>query len=256
MAHVIEAIGDGQFYQNVLGYLHEMIGAEHCAVLAFEHEKPIKVGAVSWDGTNLAGQQIDLYLANYWQFDPTIRAAHKICESQPMSLQRLDVDRLPPSGLRDLVYRKAGVSDRLLLYGTGGGCTFSLSILRSDRYCKFSEEEISRLAANAEILLAAVGKHTNLITRQGDLSFALSSLDVIAECMAGAPENLPRREVEVCARILFGMTSFGIGVDLDIGEETVKTYRKRAYQRLDIATQRDLLMWYVRRWGTQSAQPH
>ena len=67
-----------------------------------------------------------------------------------------------------------------------------------------------------------------------------------------SPERLPRREVEVCALILFGVSTMGIASRLNIGEETVKTYRKRAYQRLGKATQRELLNWYIERWGQRS----
>jgi DNA-binding CsgD family transcriptional regulator len=60
---------------------------------------------------------------------------------------------------------------------------------------------------------------------------------------------LPRREAEVCARILYGMSSVGIALDLSVSEETVKTYRKRAYQRLNIGSERELLTWYLARWS-------
>jgi DNA-binding CsgD family transcriptional regulator len=54
--------------------------------------------------------------------------------------------------------------------------------------------------------------------------------------------------VEVCARIIYGLYAKGIALDLDIGEETVATHRKRAYQKLLIATQRELLLWYIEQW--------
>nr|ART90100.1 hypothetical protein [uncultured bacterium] len=37
-------------------------------------------------------------------------------------------------------------------------------------------------------------------------------------------------------------------------EETVKTYRKRAYQRLAIGSERELLTWYLARWNRWSAE--
>ena len=60
---------------------------------------------------------------------------------------------------------------------------------------------------------------------------------------------LPRREVEVTARILYGPSSIGIALDLGVSEETVKTYRKRAYHRLGIGSERELLTWYLARWS-------
>ena len=47
------------------------------------------------------------------------------------------------------------------------------------------------------------------------------------------------------------MTSPGIALDLNIGEESAMTYRKRAYHRLNIGSQRELLLWFLRQWSQQ-----
>lgn len=53
-------------------------------------------------------------------------------------------------------------------------------------------------------------------------------------------DKLTKRESEVCERILVGFTSTGISLDLDIAESSVNTYRRRAYEKLEIATQNEL----------------
>ena len=53
-------------------------------------------------------------------------------------------------------------------------------------------------------------------------------------------DRLTNRESEVCERILLGFTSTGISLDLDIAESSVNTYRRRAYEKLHIATQNEL----------------
>ena len=57
--------------------------------------------------------------------------------------------------------------------------------------------------------------------------------------MKVAPQLSPR-EIEVCVRIMLGITSEGIGIDLGISRNTVLTYRKRAYARLNISSQNQL----------------
>jgi len=52
-----------------------------------------------------------------------------------------------------------------------------------------------------------------------------------------------------CSRILYGLSSIGISLDLGAGEESAKTYRKRAYQRLRIGSERELLHWYLAQWS-------
>ena len=76
----------------------------------------------------------------------------------------------------------------------------------------------------------------------------LSCLCTIERCLSEST-GLPPREVEVCARVLFGLTSAGIAVDLYLCENTVKTYRKRAYHRLAVGSERELISWYLRMWA-------
>jgi DNA-binding CsgD family transcriptional regulator len=256
LAQIINSIGDESFHDGLLSFLHRNIGAEHCATLAFTSDRPVKVGAVSLDGTDTAGTQVDLYLKSYWRADPTMVAAHSMVGQTPSRLDRLNIAALPPSDLRDLIYGRTHISERLLLSGSVAGAGISLSILRSEQRGTFTDDEVSRLEEMAHTLLAIIAKHAALARGQRDLSVALSSLEVILDCMAHAPEGLPRREVEVCARSIYGISSFGIGLELDIGEETVKTYRKRAYQRLGIATHHELLLWYVKRWSERLSRAH
>ena len=52
---------------------------------------------------------------------------------------------------------------------------------------------------------------------------------------------LSEREASVCTGIILGMTSEGIALDLGISVNTVRTYRKRAYARLMISSQNELM---------------
>ena len=76
---------------------------------------------------------------------------------------------------------------------------------------------------------------------------ALRSLDVVESCLT-AMTDLPRREMEVCARVLLCQTALGISLSLEISEESVRTYRTRAYRRLGIGGVRELWMWYLNLW--------
>ena len=51
---------------------------------------------------------------------------------------------------------------------------------------------------------------------------------------------LTDRELDVCARLLQGMTQEGIAADLGLGVPTVKTYRNRAFARLGIHFRNEL----------------
>ena len=67
-----------------------------------------------------------------------------------------------------------------------------------------------------------------------------TQIETLMERLTRIETNLTQREKEVCARILLGMSSEGIGLDLGIKMQSVLTYRKRAYARLNISSQNEL----------------
>lgn len=249
---VIDAIGEERFGQRLLSFLAETCGAEHCAVFQFVNDSPTGVVAASIDGTDTARRQSDIYIdRQMWKSDPLISEAKRLAGAIQPSLMRLDINSLPDSDLRNVVYGEAHIRERIFLCGGLSGSPVGLSLLRSEDKGAFSLEEVLRLAEVGGTLLSILAKHAGLIWHRPDLSVALTTLEEIESCIATAPEALPRREAEVCARILYGISTLGISLDLNIGEETVMTYRKRAYQRLGIGCQRELLLWYVALWSRQ-----
>src|SRR3569832_2052687 len=114
LPNLIEAIGKPHFHNLVLGVLHDCLGAEHCAIFGLRGERPTRVGAASVDGTDTARQQVDFYLEHFWRFDPMMQSARILENQSPARVLRLEIDRLPPSRFRDLVYRRAHISERVL----------------------------------------------------------------------------------------------------------------------------------------------
>jgi DNA-binding CsgD family transcriptional regulator len=55
---------------------------------------------------------------------------------------------------------------------------------------------------------------------------------------------LSDRELDVCARVMTGMTYDGIAVDLGLKVPTVKTYRNRAFERMGIRFRSELMRYY------------
>jgi DNA-binding CsgD family transcriptional regulator len=247
---LIGSLGDNAFGRKLITFLNETCGAEHCTVFRFSKQSPFEVAAVSRDGTDTAHRQFQLYLAgSYWRGDPTMTEALRLVGSSGHSMQRTDIRSMPNSEFRNRLYKRTHIRERILLCGGTADAAMGLSILRSETQGVASDHELSTLGALSSTLISILGKHAHIVEGRSNLSFALTSLAEIQRTLEGAAVHLSRREIEVCSRILFGISSVGIALDLGIGEETVMTYRKRAYQRLSIATQRELLLWYVAEWS-------
>ncbi|MEC3947665.1 helix-turn-helix transcriptional regulator [Sphingobium sp. HWE2-09] len=250
---LIRAIGEPAFGVELLGFLNKVCGAEHCAIFDWHGEAPRQRVAISHDGSSQAYRRTSQYLSTgLWQDDLAFKCTRDQVSSRTPSIQRIDIRDLPHNDLRHIIYELSHVRQRLLLCGDGNRNGPVLSILRGERRGCVSESETAALESVSVTLLSILGKQNEIAWQRDRLSSALSSLETIEACIQKAPEGLPRRETEVCARIVYGISTIGIALDLDIGEQTVTTYRKRAYQRLGIGSQRELLTWYMERWALHS----
>jgi DNA-binding CsgD family transcriptional regulator len=62
------------------------------------------------------------------------------------------------------------------------------------------------------------------------------SVDTIELRLRSMLPALTARETAICARTVAGMTAEGIALELGIKRSSVLTYRRRAYERLNIST--------------------
>jgi DNA-binding CsgD family transcriptional regulator len=253
---LISAIGRQQFDEVFLHYINDNCGADHVSVFEFDHAVPKRVATVSLDSTDTAFRQCQLYIKEEcWRIDPAMaKLSQSPSKGQP-SLHRLDVAGMPMKGMRDMLYASTRIRERVLLSGQGARGAVAVSILRTEKRGPFSGKEITKLTDIAGVILSVLERHCDMQWQSRHMASALSSLSEIEACCSNAPDRMPRREIEVCSRILYGLSTAGIALDLDIGEETVTTYRKRIYQRLAIASHRELLLWYIAIWSDAYAIP-
>jgi DNA-binding CsgD family transcriptional regulator len=246
-AALVEAIGTDEFGPRLVDYLSSLCGADHFAVFQLGRDQLSALSIGSVGGSGCTRPLVDRYIdEGLWRADPAIAEARTQVDSAAASLICADLDASGYSLLKHRVYPK--VRDRLVVCGRRDSLDFGLSVLRATESDKFGSGAIERLVDMSGTLLSAVAKHSNFLIGRADPGSALDDLTHIARCVAARSE-LPRREVEVCSRILYGMSTLGISLDIGIGEESVRTYRKRAYQRLLIGSERELLRWYLHQWS-------
>jgi DNA-binding CsgD family transcriptional regulator len=234
LSAVVESIGAHDFADRVLSFAAAVVGADHCAAYQFRGGELSLL--VSADGEG-ASTRPDL-------------TAYEI--KRQLSMVAVDAVRIEVAGVPEASARAcgfaAGRSQRILVATRKADAAYCLSIVRPARHDPAQDMEIELLRRTAGILVSAIAKHNDLVANKPNLTPALSSLPEIEECVLSATD-LSRREGEVCARILYGLSSYGIALDLGIGKESVMTYRKRAYLRLGIGSQRELLIWYLALWS-------
>lgn len=247
LAALVDAIGEDRFGPALALFLNELCGADHFAAFRLGKDELREVAACCVEPERTARDRVESYVnQGWWKRDPAMTEAQRSLGSVRPSLIHVDFSDDGYAAMRPSIYPH--VRDRLLLCGHGPNADFGLSIVRSDPHAPFADEAIEKVADSAELLMAVLGKHADVRQTRPNVAQALGALREIESCIV-ATSALPRREAEVSARILYGLSSVGIALDLSVSEETVKTYRKRAYHRLAIGSERELLTWYLAHWS-------
>lgn len=254
LSELISAIGDSGFDSKLIQSLNETCGAEHVAVYTLDSERMLGLITASIDGNKENYELMSRYAREeWWRYDPIYDEARaKLCSSTLVAVPS-DLEHLGDARLRDFVYARRGIKGRVFCCARLEEVTVGFALCASTQ--AFScEEHLAEIEASTAPLFAAVAKHIELQVKHSNVSVALTSLDQIERCIAEQMPEMPRREAQVCSRAIYGVTTLGIALELEISHETVMTYRKRAYSRLGIATQRELLIWYLQIWSGWSGR--
>lgn len=247
LAELVDGIGTEQFGARLVGLLHDVCGADHCAAFQIGCDSISTLTFNSFDPAQSRMRQVESYVREgLWRKDPALSMARNQLGAASDSLIRVDLNDRGYDDLRPRIYPQ--VRDRVVVCGRRDNIDFGLSVVRSDPNPEFMAAAIDQLADLSGTLLSAMAKHVSVLMSRPSVAMALTDLAEIENCFR-ARSDLPRRELEVCSRILYGLSTIGISLDLGVGEESVKTYRKRAYQRLNIGCERELLHWYLSQWS-------
>lgn len=152
-----------------------------------------------------------------------------------------------PREHRARVYEAHGVAERVSVVESGGdGALFAVNFYRHAHQRPLSDGQVATFEQLAPALLALTRKHVALC---GASLAAQPSMATLRRRLQQLDAPLTARELDVCTRLLRGMTHDGIAADLAVSAETVKTYRNRAFRRLGIHFRSELFARVLGRDG-------
>lgn len=250
LPHLIDSIGQPEFDASLLRAMNVLCGAEHVASYMMNDDNSMTgVSTASFVGTDMNYASMSYYVKErLWRFDPTYEQVRERLSDGRCVAIPTDVSRLPDRRLRETVYGRRGIKGRVFLCCRVQNLTIGLAVCASnDKFA--AKENIGTVEPYAAAVFSALAKHISCSIKT-NASLALTSLNEIEDCISEQMPEMPRREAQICSRAIYGVTSLGMALELNISQETVMTYRKRAYARLGIATLRELLLWYLDIWSS------
>lgn len=232
---VISGVGTPHLAQELLAAAQQFLPASHCTVFALEASG--RVAALSTASAHGAVASITAVEYHQHRFDTIdsnmVWLARKKTpvRAQTWMSHQFAEDVADPH-YRDLCYTKPGIRERTsILLLSNDGRRIAVSFYRNLAFEPFGTSDFEILARCAPVLHEAVMAHIRKTLR------SVASDTLHQKILT----QLAHRERQVITCVLAGNTTNEMAERLGISARTVLTYRYRAFAKLGVRTQRELL---------------
>lgn len=239
---LIGSVGLAHFTSELFKVLQGAVACEHLSAFVSGCKGARLVLAESADKDGLAREAGETLATRFWEADPVAEALRTL--SGQAFIMRLDGEDLAACTFRRHCYRSAEAWRRCgtrmigrlsMIQRTERGAVV-INLHRTDAQGPFTERDLTVCAGASDVLSSLVARHG-----RGVYVDPLEAYRAHVHAVMIACPDLPRREAEISAGIVLGLSSEGMGLILAISENTVRTYRKRLYSRLRISSQNELM---------------
>lgn len=253
LPQLIDVLGEDAFGPSLFKAVFDLVRPYHLTAFAFSGSaEPRVVFAENVGRRPVALDIATQYRKDYWRHDLANPVTLALPGRRPDGSWaiRTTASEIEYANYRTHCYTSVGLEDRISISEARHGQTVRINFYRC-RGNAFSSEDAARILDSAKLLLALV--------RQHDHAASSSTLDCPGQyrtrLMSIAP-SLSARELDVCVCIINGVTSEGIAIALNVSINTVFTYRKRAYARLGISSQNELIKLVLNGNAAEARRAH
>ena len=237
---LVETVGDEDFKEALLQSLDETMMASDCVVFLVDRGKLSSVFEVSQTNSTELSSLISRYLHHFPDRDRRLGSRRISLPTSKVTCRAItDISNVETSNFRRNFYGEGDFVDQAWSIMRHQDSFVALCAFRRRARGRFEPGQIDRFAQFAPVFMPFVSRHV-VSSRPLSTPGSRLPLERAKVAIAAADASLAPKEIEVCARILRGMTSEGIALDLQTSIHTVRTHRKRAYRKMQITSMDEL----------------
>lgn len=179
------------------------------------------------------------YCASYHCRDPHAGLLASTAGGPASTICRLiSAADIPDPAYRQALFRQPRLTGKLSLLGHREEDILYINFYRGLCRSGLQVTDLQWLNENASLLFAMLDRHLGLGSTGPASRSAIASLICTVAGERGA--SLSNRELAVCTLIVAGLSMEGIALELAVSPNSAISYRRRAFQKLGIATQKEL----------------
>lgn len=239
-ADAVATIGTHRFEAHLTDAINAIAAVDHLTALTYRQGEGLRVLLVTSRTDEAGAQSLTRdYVAHQHVFDPNFPDLVRLGRGRRPIVRRHDAQRLKTKRYQRRFYTTVGIIDKVSFLWRAGQTAYYANLYRTHRSGLFTQEEFKRLNASARLIASIIGMHGGRQRIAAALA-AGDSNELLARLIDRLDDRLTPREQVVLARILMGMGTEGIAIELGLTAATVITFRRRAYAKLGISSQAEL----------------
>jgi DNA-binding CsgD family transcriptional regulator len=234
---VLSGVGTARLAASYLKAMQRVMPVTFCTVFSVSAAGRIETVSAASSYGSTAERTSERYVAQRFdQLDPNMAwlAARKLPQRAQLWLGHQRADEVADPAYRAACYGDVGIRERasvLLLLPTGQ--RVAVSFYRSLAQPEFGAEDFALIEAHATLLADATAAHGRS---------AVAVREAVEPGLGSRLLALSLREREVIAHLMAGKTAKEAARELGIELTTVRTHQYRAFRRLGIRSQKELLL--------------
>jgi LuxR family transcriptional regulator, activator of tox operons len=245
-APLIRAVGTADFEEQIFRVVHAALKCEHVNAFGIcDGMRPRMIFAASATREPVARRAGEIYRSQFWSLDPANQLMAQRDMINKCMLIRLSSQEMKASPYRRDCYTSeawaesgAHLIERVSIAKRTQSELIRIGFYRHKRLGSFQQSDFDIIQGVSELLFALAKRHNPILINPSD---KVETRQDFAFCLRAIAPDLTPRETDVCAGIAAGLTSEAIALALGIKLNTVLTHRKRAYARLNISSEKELL---------------
>ncbi len=256
----IAKLGQAEFEDSLFDLVNAMVCVDHCVVFINNNDGSIAhLFTKSILSDKICRSLAKAYTERFYVRDPNLDALGQEQEAPKEKMTLLPHTSMTnyDEGYKARFFTGTGLVDKVSSLLETSQYSIYCSFYRLQESGRFKPREFDELSRILPILTNLIFKHSRLagvgenenqhdpIITQVPLGRTADATVNLRNARNEVFTQLTEREQQVCIRILQGLTSEAISLDLKVAISTIHTYRKRAYAKLGISSQNELFSLYL-----------
>lgn len=241
LARLAHAVGTESFASALMQVARSQLAADQVVAFQFatDGQACLILAENAMIGQSVARSLADDYIARHLGLDPSLLAQSRSNQSdRSLIFHSVTYDEIIDEDYREALFERPGLRGKIAILAREPQGLIYINFYRAISRPPFAEDELALLETIAPLLVALIVRHNQIYSLPRPVNDTVQRLmGLICEARHA---RLSAQERLVCGLILAGVTNEGIALELGVSPHSVTSYRRRAFHKLDIATQKEL----------------